>query len=215
MRIIFLGPPGAGKGTQAKLICKKYNLPQISPGDILRQAKKENTPLGRQAQSYMDQGLLVPDDVILGIVSERIRRPDCEAGYVLDGFPRTIAQANALEDMLQELNLGIDFVLLLELSEAELVKRLSGRRVCETCGEEFHIKYKPPHTPGICDRCGENLIQRSDANVEAVKKRFIEYREKTSPLVYYYEKRNKLRHISGDGNIQEIFTRVQQALKAG
>jgi adenylate kinase len=215
MRIIFLGPPGAGKGTQAKLICKKYNLPQVSPGDILRQAVKENTPLGRRAQSYMDQGLLVPDEVILGIISQRIKQPDCTPGYILDGFPRTIAQADALEEMLEELDSGIDFVLLLELSEDELVKRLSGRRVCDTCGEEYHIKYKPSHSPGICDRCGEHLIQRSDASVEAVKKRFVEYREKTSPLVHYYEQQNKLHHISGDGTIQEIFTRIQRVLKAG
>ncbi len=215
MRIIFLGPPGAGKGTQAKLICKKYNLPQISPGDILRQAAKNNTPLGRRAQSFMDQGLLVPDDVILGIIYERIKQADCEAGFILDGFPRTIAQADALEDMLLKMNSEIDFVLSLELSEVELVKRLSGRRVCDTCGEEFHIKFKPSHTPGICDRCGEHLIQRSDASEEAVKKRFVEYREKTSPLVYYYERQNKLHPISGDGTIQQIFTRIQRVLRAG
>ncbi len=209
MKIIFLGPPGAGKGTQAKLICQKYNLLQISPGDILRQAAGKKTPLGRRAQAYMEQGELVPDEVILGIIEERLKQSDCDAGYVLDGFPRTIPQADALGNMLEA---GIDYVLLLELSEDELIKRLSGRRVCENCGEEFHIKFKPPFSPGICDKCGENLIQRSDAGEEAVKKRFVEYKEKTSPLVDYYKEQGKLHPISGRGDIQEIFARIKRVL---
>lgn len=209
MKIIFLGPPGAGKGTQSRLICQKHNLPQISPGDILRQAVSKKTLLGRRAQSYMDQGALVPDEVILGIVEERLKQSDCQAGYILDGFPRTIPQADALEEMLEA---GIDYVLLLELSEADLIKRLSGRRVCENCGEEFHIKFKPSFSPGICDHCGGNLIQRSDASEEAVKKRFVEYKEKTSPLVDYYEKQGKLHSVSGSGDIAEIFARIRRVL---
>jgi adenylate kinase len=214
MRIIFLGPPGAGKGTQAKLISQKYGLPQISPGDILRQAVKKRTPLGRKAQVYMDQGLLVPDDIILGVVEQRLKQPDCESGYILDGFPRTIPQASALEDMLRGMDSGIDYVLLLELSETELIKRLGGRRVCENCGDEYHIKFKPSRRAGICDRCGGNLIQRSDATEMAIKKRFDEYKKKTSPLVYYYKQQGKLHPISGDGDIQEIFSHIRQVLKA-
>jgi adenylate kinase len=213
MRIIFLGPPGAGKGTQAKLISQKYGLPQISPGDILRQAVKERSPLGRKAQGYMDQGLLVPDEIILSIIEERLKQDDCKSGYILDGFPRNIPQANALEEFLQSIDSSIDYVLLLELSEAELIKRLGGRRVCENCGDEYHIKFKPPRSMGRCDRCGGNLIQRSDATETAIKKRFVEYNEKTSPLIYYYKPQGKLHSVSADGDIQEVFSSIRRILE--
>ncbi len=215
MRIVFLGPPGAGKGTQAKLICEEYNIPHISPGDILRQAKKNETVLGLKAKSYMDQGLLVPDDIILGIIEERLKQEDCKTGYVLDGFPRTIYQANALEDMLKGLDTDIAYILSLELSEKELVKRLGGRRVCEDCGQEFHIEFKPPKQPDICDNCGGNLIQRSDASACAIEKRFSEYKEKTSPLIEYYNRPGrKFYSISADTGIQEVFASIKRVLEA-
>ncbi|MEJ2364855.1 MAG: adenylate kinase, partial [Deltaproteobacteria bacterium] len=164
MNIILLGPPGAGKGTQAKMLIEEYQIPQISTGDILRGAVKEGTPLGKEAKSFMDQGQLVPDSVVIGIVEERIQEPDCTKGYMLDGFPRTVPQAEALDGMLSKLSVGIDHVVSIEVANDELVKRLTGRRTCRECGAGYHVMFDPPKVEGVCDKCGGELYQRDDDN---------------------------------------------------
>jgi adenylate kinase len=212
MNIILLGPPGAGKGTQAKMLVEKYGIPQISTGDILRAAVKEGTQLGKEAKRCMDKGELVPDAVVIGIVEERIQQPDCKQGYMLDGFPRTVPQAEALDGMLKNLNSQIDDVVSIEVDNEELVKRLTGRRTCRECGAGFHIMFDPPKQEGICDKCGGELYQRDDDNVETVTSRLKVYEAQTLPLIDYYKAQEKVRPIDGVGDIKGIFSRITQIL---
>ena len=211
MDFILLGPPGAGKGTQAKLMTDKWNTPQVSTGDILRAAVREGTELGVEAKGFMDRGELVPDRVVIGIIAERLREDDAAAGFILDGFPRTIPQAEALQKILDELGRNIDHVISIEVDDEELVTRLTGRRMCKGCGESFHVVFNPSAKEGICDRCGGELYQRDDDTEETIRQRLAVYSEQTQPLIAYYEKQGKLRRIEGTGSIEEIFSRVLDA----
>ncbi len=215
MRLILLGPPGAGKGTQAKLLTDRLGVPQISTGDILRQAVANDTELGRKAKSFMDQGALVPDPVVIGIIQEWLREPDCARGYILDGFPRTLIQAEALSRALTSLSSALDRVLSVEVPEEDLVKRLAGRRVCRGCGHMFHIDTHPPRQTGICDKCGDALYQRDDDKEETIRHRLRVYQDQTKPLVAYYDKMGLLRRIDGRGTVEEISRRIDRALGRG
>lgn len=208
MNIILLGPPGAGKGTQAKRLIDKYGIPQVSTGDMLRAALKEGTPLGLEAKKYMDQGALVPDSVVIGLVKERIQKPDATKGYMLDGFPRNVSQAEALDKTLAQLGQKIDHVVSIEVPSEELVGRLTGRRTCRACGAGFHVMFDPPKKEGICDKCSGELYQRDDDNVATVSSRLKVYEDQTKPLISYYEKQGKLRRVNGVGDMSAIFDRV-------
>jgi len=212
MNIILLGPPGAGKGTQASRLIGKYAIPQISTGDMLRAALKEGTPLGLEAKKYMDQGALVPDSVVIGLVKERIQKPDCSKGYMLDGFPRNVSQAEALDKMLGELKQRIDGVVCIEVPNKELLGRLTGRRTCRSCGAGYHVMFDPPKTDGKCDKCGGELYQRDDDNEATVSSRLKVYEDQTKPLIDYYEKQGKLRRIDGVGSMDAIFGRITAIL---
>lgn len=214
MRFILLGPPGAGKGTQAKLLEKRYGIPQVSTGDILRQAVAEGSPLGLEAKAYMDKGALVPDQVVIGIIRDRLQKPDCVKGYILDGFPRTVVQAEALASALEAMGRGLDRVLSVEVEEEELVRRLSGRRVCRSCGEMFHLDSRPPRRPSVCDRCGGELYQRDDDKEETIRRRLQVYREQTEPLIGYYEGQGLLGRVDGQGVVEEVFHRIVRVLEA-
>lgn len=191
MKLILLGAPGAGKGTQAEILCKKLGIPTISTGNILRAAIKDGTPTGLKAKSYIDAGALVPDEVIIGIVNERLAQPDCQNGYILDGVPRTIAQAEALE----KAGIGFDAVVSIEISEEEILSRMSGRRVCGACGSSYNVVAIPPRVEGICDNCGGKLIQRKDDTPETVRERLKVYHTETEPLVDFYRQRGLLRPV--------------------
>lgn len=212
MNIILLGPPGAGKGTQAKRMIERYGIPQISTGDMLRAALKAGTPLGLEAKKYMDQGALVPDAVVVGLVKERIQQQDCQKGYMLDGFPRNVSQAETLDGMLKELGQKIDHVVCIDVPDQELIQRLTGRRTCRECGAGFHVMFDPPKKEGVCDKCGGQLYQRDDDNEATVTSRLKVYAEQTKPLIDYYEKQGKLRKIDGLGSIDEIFERIKVVL---
>jgi len=214
MNIVFLGPPGAGKGTQAKILIERYGIPQISTGDMLREHRAKGTELGKKAQEYMDKGQLVPDEIILSMVKERLSQPDCEKGFILDGFPRTVAQAEALDRMLEEMGKKLDFALALVVPDELLVERLTGRRTCKQCGMMYHIKYKPPKVEGKCDVCGGELYQRPDDNEETVRNRLKVYHEQTAPLIEYYKKKGILREIDGRGTIDEITQQIISILEA-
>lgn len=198
--LIFLGAPGAGKGTQADLICSHYKIPHISTGDIIRQALKTGTELGKQAKGYIEKGLLVPDELVIDIIKERIIKEDCKDGFVLDGFPRTIAQAEALDNM----GVKIDKVLNFHVEDSDIIKRMSGRRVCDKCGSTFHIEFNPSENGEMCDKCTGTLIQRKDDKPEIVKDRLDVYHKETEPLIDYYEKQNMLFTINGNADINEI-----------
>jgi len=213
MDIILLGPPGSGKGTQAQKMVERYHIPQISTGDILRGAVKERTPLGMEAQGYMDQGKLVPDEVVVGIVRERLKESDCKGGFILDGFPRTVPQAEALDSTLGEMQRAIDHVVSIEVPNEELIKRLTGRRTCRNCGAMYHIIFDPPAKEGVCDRCGEELYQRDDDQEETIRARLQVYEEQTAPLIAYYRGKGLLRAIDGVGAIEEIFRNIVQAIE--
>ena len=213
MRLVLFGPPGAGKGTQAKRIQETFGIPQISTGDILREARKRGTELGRQAAGYMDRGELVPDDVILGLVRERLSRPDCGDGFVLDGFPRTLAQAEGLDGILREMDKSLDRVVSLVVPDDVIVRRLSARRVCERCGREYNLETRPPKRDEICDLCGGRLVQRSDDRPETIRERLRVYREKTEPLRAFYLKRGIWVEVDGVGNVDEVFGRIRKALE--
>jgi adenylate kinase len=204
MRLILLGPPGAGKGTQGQRISARHHIPRISTGDMLRAAAEQRTPLGLQAKERIDQGLLVPDDMIIELVEQRLREPDCETGFLLDGFPRTERQAIALDSFLDAQRLKLCGVLDLDVDEAELVRRLSGRRVCTRCGTTFHLESNPPSHAGRCDREGAPLVQREDDRPESIAKRMEIYRRETAPLIDYYRRGGRLRRIDGNAPPQEV-----------
>jgi adenylate kinase len=208
VRLVFLGAPGAGKGTQAKKLVEKYGIPQISTGDLLRAAVAQGTALGKEAKSYMDRGELVPDQVVLGMVKERISQDDCKKGFILDGFPRNVAQAEALDKMLAEMNIPLDLALNIDVPFEDLMKRLTGRRTCKSCGQMYNIYYSPPKVEGKCDKCGGDLFQRDDDKEETIKKRLDVYKAQTEPLIDYYSKKGILKSVSGTGSIDEIFNSI-------
>jgi adenylate kinase len=209
--IIFLGPPGAGKGTQATKIAEVLGVPYISTGDILRSAVKEGTALGRKANEYMSKGELVPDEVVIGIIDERLKKGDCKNGCILDGFPRTIPQASSLENLLKEK--GMDsFVLFIDVPDEEVIRRNSKRRVCSKCGKIYHLETNPPPKNGICE-CGGILYQRDDDKEEVIKERLKVYREKTAPLIEYYTKKGVIHRIDGSGSVEEVYSRILSAIK--
>ncbi len=212
MILILLGAPGVGKGTQGQLISKEFSIPQISTGDILRKEVKEKTHLGLEAKKYMDSGALVPDDIIVGMMEKRIKEKDCKNGFILDGFPRTVAQAEALDKMLFKNNLELNSVILIDVDEKEIVERLTGRRVCPKCGAVYHIKNNPPKNDNICDKCGSKLIQRDDDKKDVVENRLRVYQESTLPLVEYYNNSKKLVKVDGIGNIYDIFKNIRSVL---
>lgn len=211
--IALLGPPGAGKGTQAKRISEKFELPHISSGDIFRENLNKQTELGKKAEEYMNRGELVPDDLTVSMIRERLSRPDCEEGALLDGFPRTPAQAKALDEMLSDFAGEIDAVPYINVPENELVERLSGRLTCRAKGHIFHKKYNPPQEPGVCDYDGSELYQREDDKPETVKRRIRVYMEQTQPLIDYYQKKSVMIEVDGDQSIEEVTTDLVSALK--
>jgi len=212
MNLILFGPPGAGKGTQAQFLVDTYKIPQISTGDMLRAAVKNQTPLGLKAQEIMQQGGLVSDEIVLGIVEERLAQDDCRSGFVLDGFPRTIPQADALVLILQRLGRSIEHVISLEVDTDEIVKRLSGRRSCPSCGKGYHVTYDAPRQAGVCDACATGLVQRDDDREETVRNRLTVYDQQTAPLKEYYRDQHLLRAIPGMGPIAEVQQRIAASL---
>jgi adenylate kinase len=212
MNLILLGPPGAGKGTQAKLLEKELSIPQISTGDILRAAVNDKSPMGLKAMSFMDSGALVPDEVVVGIVKERLAMDDCRAGFILDGFPRTVAQADALKNTLDVLGVGIEHVLFISLAREELLARLTGRRTCKKCGKGYHLLFEPPLVDGQCDACEGELFQREDDSEDTIKKRLDVYDIQTAPLIKYYQDAFLLKEISGLGSIGVIHQQMLAAL---
>ena len=214
MKIIMLGAPGAGKGTQAKKIADKYHVPHISTGDIFRANIKEGTELGKKAKAYIDQGLLVPDELTLELVMDRFTNPDCANGYVLDGFPRTIPQAEALTEALEKKGEAIDYAVNVEVPDDNIISRMSGRRACLACGSTYHIVYAPTKTEGVCDRCGEKLVLRDDDKPETVKKRLDVYHSQTQPLIEYYTGQGKLAEVDGTQDVDAVFDAIVKILGA-
>lgn len=212
MNLILLGPPGAGKGTQAKMLIDAYGIPQISTGDMLREAVKNQTALGMEAKKFMDSGRLVPDEVVIGLAKDRIAQPDCEKGFMLDGFPRTVPQAEALDKVLDGMDKKIDHVISIEVPNSELLGRLTGRRTCKACGQGYHVMFDPPKQEGVCDKCGGELYQRDDDNQETVSNRLKVYESQTEPLIDYYKAKGLLRPIDGVGGMGEILDRIKAVL---
>lgn len=208
MKIIMLGAPGAGKGTQAKMIAEKYSIPHVSTGDIFRANIKDQTELGMEAKKYMDQGLLVPDELTVKILLDRVAKDDCRNGYVLDGFPRTIPQAEVLDKAVSELNESIDFAINVDVKDENIVKRMSGRRACLKCGATYHIEHIPPKKEGICDKCGSELVLRDDDKPETVQKRLNVYHEQTQPLIDYYNKKGILKEVDGSQDMKDVFSAI-------
>lgn len=208
MKIIMLGAPGAGKGTQAKMIADKYGVPHVSTGDIFRANIKNGTELGMEAKKYMDQGLLVPDELTVKILLDRVSQPDCKNGYVLDGFPRTIPQAEVLDKALAELGESIDYAIDVDVPDENIVKRMSGRRACVSCGATYHVVHVPPKKEGICDRCGSELILRDDDKPETVKNRLDVYHKQTQPLIDFYTKKGVLKTVDGTVDMQDVFKAI-------
>lgn len=214
MKIIMLGAPGAGKGTQAKKIAAKYDIPHISTGDIFRANIKNGTELGKKAKTYMDQGLLVPDELTLELIMDRFQNPDCANGYVLDGFPRTIPQAEALTAALEKNGDSIDYAINVEVPDENIITRMSGRRACLACGATYHVVYAPTKEEGVCDRCGEKLVLRDDDKPETVKKRLDVYHSQTQPLIDYYTKQGKLAEVDGTQSVDAVFDAIVKILGA-
>jgi adenylate kinases len=213
MNILFMGPPGAGKGTQAERIVEEFGVPHISTGDAFRLAMKEGTPIGLEAKGYIDQGLLVPDEVTNGIVRDRLTLDDCKQGFLLDGFPRTLAQAEALDQMLADMGRKIDHVINLKVDRSLLLARLTGRRICKSCGSTYHVLFNPPKQEGICDKCGGELYQRSDDTEEKVGTRLDEYTSKTAPLLEYYGNKGLLREVDGEKDIDTVTAEIGSLLR--
>ena len=213
MRLVLLGPPGAGKGTQAKRLEGHFAIPQISTGDILRQAVKDETPLGKQAKAFMDRGELVPDSVIIDIVDDRLSAADCQSGFLLDGFPRTVTQAEALDRMLARRGLALDGAVSLRVARDELVARLTGRRTCRQCGAMYHLRFNPSKEAGICDRCGGELYQRADDREETIAARMEVYEREAAPLHAYYRGTGLLREVDGAGSTQQVFDAILDRMR--
>ncbi len=213
MYILLMGPPGAGKGTQAANLVEKYGLPHISTGDMFRAAVKEGTALGKEAKACMDAGKLVPDEVTIGIVQERLAKPDCAKGFILDGFPRTVAQADALKGILKELGFSLTRVVDISVPNEALVERVVGRRICKTCGATYHIKFHPAKQDGVCDTCGGETYQRADDREETIKERLSVYDAQTKPLIDYYQKAGLYSRIDGSQSMEKVFADVEAALQ--
>lgn len=214
MNLILMGLPGAGKGTQAEKIVEHFHIPHISTGDMFRSAIKEGTKMGLEAKSFMDQGLLVPDNVVIGIVKERLGKGDCEEGFLLDGFPRTTAQAEVLDNMLTELNKKIDFVININVDKDLLLGRLTGRRICKDCGATYHLVNNPPSNDGVCDKCGGELYQRDDDKEETVATRLDVNIRQSEPLLKYYGEKDVLRTVDGDQEIDAVFSSIEKILRS-
>ena len=212
MKIIMLGAPGAGKGTQAKMIADKCNVPHISTGDIFRANIKNGTELGSKAKAYMDKGLLVPDELVCDLVVDRIQQEDCKNGYILDGFPRTIPQAHALEDALNAIGQKVDFALDIEVPDANIIDRMAGRRACVGCGATYHVLFNPTKVEGVCDVCGEKLILRDDDKPETVQNRLNVYHDQTKPLIDFYAERNVLAEVDGTQSMEKVFSDILKIL---
>ena len=212
LRVVLLGPPGAGKGTQAKLLREQFEACQVSTGDILRKAVAEDTLLGKEAGKYIKRGDLVPDNLIVELVAERLKEKDCAQGFILDGFPRTIPQAQSLDEILEQMGLGLHAVLLVQVPQRIVVERLAGRRTCRDCGALYHVKFNPSTREDVCDRCGGELIQRDDDREETIRARLQVYENQTAPLAAYYRERGTLREIDGVGAVEDIRNRLIQAL---
>jgi adenylate kinase len=213
VNLVLMGLPGAGKGTQAEKIVEKYSIPHISTGDMFRAAMKEGTELGLKAKSFMDQGALVPDEVTIGIVRERLSKDDCQKGFLLDGFPRTVAQAEALENMLTGLNKKIDYCLNIDVDQSILMERLTGRRICKDCGATYHLVFNPPAKDDTCDRCGGELYQRADDNEETVHNRLEVNIQQSEPLLHFYETKGYLKNINGQQDINDVFNDIDSLLR--
>ena len=213
MRIVLVGAPGSGKGTQGKKLAEKLGIPQISTGDLLRAAVAAETPLGKQAKAVMEAGQLVSDEIVMGLIRERLAEPDTEPGFILDGFPRNLAQAEALDAMLEELDKPLQVALHIDVDFDTLMQRLTGRRTCESCGQMYNIYTSPPKIDGVCDKCGGRLVQRADDNEETIRKRLDVYRTQTMPLIDYYRQQEKLRTVKGEGTIDDIFTKILSQLE--
>ena len=212
MRLLIMGRPGAGKGTQAANIKEYYGIPHISTGDMFRAAIKEGTELGKLAKSYMDKGALVPDEVTIGIVKERLLKDDCKKGFLLDGFPRNVLQAEALDSFMKEQGISLDAVLDVNVDASILIRRIVGRRICKTCGASYHIDFNKPKKEGICDNCGTPLIQRADDTIETAGSRLEVYDKQTAPLLAYYEKQNLLKTVNGDQELNKVFEDIKAVL---
>jgi adenylate kinase len=212
MRIVLLGPPGAGKGTQAKKIADQYGIVHISTGDLFRDNIKNQTPLGKKAKAYMDAGNLVPDELVIALVEDRIAQDDCQKGYLLDGFPRTVAQASALSDYTEKVGKPLDFALSIEVPEEKLIDRIVGRRVCPNCGASYHVTFNPPKKDGVCDRCGGTLTQRKDDTEATVKNRLDVYNKETAPLIDYYRCKDILVTVNGDQDVDVVTADIFKAL---
>nr|C6E4N6.1 RecName: Full=Adenylate kinase; Short=AK; AltName: Full=ATP-AMP transphosphorylase; AltName: Full=ATP:AMP phosphotransferase; AltName: Full=Adenylate monophosphate kinase [Geobacter sp. M21] len=214
MNLILLGPPGVGKGTQAKLLIDRFGIPQISTGDILRAAVKELTPMGAKAKGYMDSGALVPDEVVIGIVEERLAQEDCQKGFILDGFPRTVPQADALGQVLSGMGKSIDHVVSLSVDKEELLTRLTGRRACANCGAGYHVDFAPSKVAGVCDACSGQLVQREDDKEETILNRLSVYEAQTAPLIAYYQAAGVLRSVDGLGTVEAVQGDILAAIRA-
>ena len=212
MRLILLGPPGAGKGTQASAIVERYAIPHISTGDIFRENIKKGTELGKKAKEYMDKGLLVPDELVISIVEDRLQKEDCKEGFLLDGFPRTLDQGEALDKVLSQMGLKLDRVINLDVEKEVLIERAIGRRICKDCGEVYHIKFTPPKKEGVCDKCNGKLYQRDDDTVETVERRIEVYHKQTEPLIDYYNEKGLILDIDGSKDKDSIFKEISKAL---
>ena len=212
MRLILLGPPGAGKGTQASAIVERYAIPHISTGDIFRENIKKGTELGKKAKEYMDKGLLVPDELVISIVEDRLQKEDCKEGFLLDGFPRTLDQGEALDKVLSQMGLKLDRVINLDVEKEVLIERAIGRRICKDCGEVYHIKFTPPKKEGVCDKCNGKLYQRDDDTVETVERRIEVYHKQTEPLIDYYKEKGLILDIDGSKDKDSIFEEIAKAL---